>query len=44
MPNVAVVTDTDCSLPEDLAARYHIQQVPVIIQFGEEPSLNRRQP
>jgi DegV family protein with EDD domain len=39
MPHIAFVTDTDCSLPEDLAARYHIQQVPVIVQFGEESFL-----
>ncbi len=39
MPRVAFVTDTDGSLPEDLAARYHIQQVPITIQFGEESFL-----
>jgi fatty acid-binding protein DegV len=36
MPKIAFITDTDSSLPEDLAARYHIQQVPIIVHFGEE--------
>jgi DegV family protein with EDD domain len=36
MPNIAIITDTDSSLPLDLAAQYHIDQVPIIIQFGEE--------
>jgi len=39
MPRLAFVTDTDCSLPQDLAARYHIQQVPITVQFGEESFL-----
>jgi DegV family protein with EDD domain len=39
MPQIAFVTDTDCSLPEDLTARYHIQQVPITVQFGEESFL-----
>src|SRR5512139_1507818 len=39
MPKIAFVTDTDCSLPEDIAARYHIQQVPITVQFGEESYL-----
>ena len=39
MPNIAFVTDTDCSLPEDLAARYHIRQIPITVQFGEESFL-----
>jgi len=39
MPPIAFVTDTDCSLPEDLAVRYHIQQVPITVQFGEESFL-----
>lgn len=39
MPKIALITDTDCSLPEDLAARYQIQQVPIAVQFGEESFL-----
>ena len=39
MPRIAFVTDSDCSLPEDVAARYHIQQVPITVQFGEESFL-----
>ena len=39
MPPIAFVTDTDCSLPAGLAARYQIQQVPITIQFGEETFL-----
>ena len=35
MPKTAFVTDTNCSLPADIAARYHIQQVPITVQFGE---------
>lgn len=36
MPHSAIVTDTDGSLPADLAARYAIRQVPIMIQFGGE--------
>ncbi len=36
MPHIAIVTDTDCSLPFDVSACYHIYQVPIIIQFGDE--------
>jgi DegV family protein with EDD domain len=39
MPKIAFVTDTDCSLPEDVAARCHIRQVPITVQFGEESFL-----
>ncbi len=39
MTKIAVVTDTDCSLPKDLAARYGIRQVPVVVQFGDESLL-----
>jgi len=36
MPKTAVITDTDASLPLELASRYKIVQVPIIVQFGEE--------
>lgn len=36
MPRVAVITDTDSSLPLDLAARYDIDLVPILVNFGEE--------
>ena len=36
MSSIAIVTDSDASLPEDLAERYGIRQVPIIVQFGEE--------
>jgi DegV family protein with EDD domain len=36
MPRIAIVTDTDASLPLELAKRYGIAQVPIVVQFGEE--------
>lgn len=36
MRRTTVVTDTDASLPPDLAARYGIRQVPILVQFGQE--------
>jgi DegV family protein with EDD domain len=36
MSSIAVITDSDASLPEDLAERHGIRQVPIIVQFGEE--------
>ena len=36
MPNIAIVTDTDASLPPGLARKYRIWQVPIIVNFGEE--------
>ena len=36
MSSIAIITDSDASLPADLAARHGIQQVPIMIQFGGE--------
>lgn len=36
MSAIAIITDTDASLPADLAARYGIRQVPINIHFGQE--------
>jgi DegV family protein with EDD domain len=36
MSRIAIVTDTDSSLPAGLAARHSIRQVPINILFGEE--------
>jgi DegV family protein with EDD domain len=36
MTSVAIVTDSDASLPSDIAARYGIRQVPINIHFGDE--------
>ena len=36
MPSIVVITDTDSSLPADLAARHNIRQVPITINFGKE--------
>ncbi len=36
MPSIAVITDTDSSLPGDVAARHNIRQVPITINFGQE--------
>ena len=36
MKKISIVTDTDSSLPPALAAEYDVQQVPILIHFGEE--------
>ena len=36
MPAIAIVTDTDSSLPADVAARFGIRQVPIGVHFGQE--------
>ncbi len=36
MPKIAIITDTDSSLPTDLAERHAIQQVPITIHFDGE--------
>jgi DegV family protein with EDD domain len=36
MSHIAIITDTDSSLPFELAKKHNIVQVPIIIQFGEE--------
>ena len=36
MNKVAIITDSDLSLPAEVAARYLITQVPIMVQFGEE--------
>ncbi len=35
-PKIALVTDTDASLPREVAARYRIWQVPIMVHFGDE--------
>lgn len=36
MTAIAIITDTDASLPAEVAARYGVQQVPIMVHFGEE--------
>lgn len=36
MSSIAIITDTDCSLPFNLSEKYNIRQVPINILFGEE--------
>ncbi len=39
MPKVAIITDTDSSLPFELAEKYQIRLVPISISFGQETLL-----
>ena len=36
MSRIDIVTDTDSTLPPEFAKKYHIIQIPILIQFGEE--------
>lgn len=36
MKNIAIITDTDSSLPKDIAAQYGIRLVPITIHFDSE--------
>ena len=36
MPAVAIVTDSDASLPKSISDRYGIKQVPIAVNFGRE--------
>lgn len=36
MPEVRIVTDNACDLPDDLTARYRVPVVPLAVRFGEE--------
>jgi DegV family protein with EDD domain len=36
MPKISIITDTDSSLPEEMAAAHHILQVPISIHLDED--------
>jgi DegV family protein with EDD domain len=36
MPSIAIITDTDASLPPEIVTDYRIQQVSITIHFGDE--------
>jgi DegV family protein with EDD domain len=40
MPAIAIITDSDASLPPGLATQYGIRQVPISVLFGQESLLS----
>jgi len=42
MPKIAIVTDTNASLPLDIAEKHNIIRVPIHIQFGERTFITGR--
>ncbi len=36
MKNIAIITDTNSSIPNEIASQFSITKIPILIQFGEE--------